>query len=57
VEDALINVPKWMKKWHQSGGCIDKCDQSRLKNGTKMEDALINVTKVDEKMAQKWRMH
>jgi hypothetical protein len=31
--------------------------QSGWKNGTKVEDALINVTKVDEKMPPKWRMH
>jgi hypothetical protein len=54
---CMINAPKWMKKWYQSGGCIDKCNQSGWKNGTKVEDALINVTKVDEKMAPKWRMH
>jgi hypothetical protein len=28
VEDALINVTKVDEKWHKSGECIDKCNQS-----------------------------
>jgi hypothetical protein len=41
-----------MKKWHKSGECIDKCNQS----GRKMVQSggcMINATKVDEK----WRPH
>ncbi len=40
----------WMKKWHESGGCMI--------NATKVNEKMSPEWRMhDKKMATKWRMH